>query len=134
MTVTNTIISILRTTLPRIIANQILSVQPMTGPVGQIFNLRNNSSKSATFIVMNKGLYRTFLRLNDRRKYQTSADFNKAKYFSYTQHWALKYIFHDITFKKWCDEQFGQYGYIVDGRTIWFENENDLTAFRMTWL
>ncbi len=38
----DTILSIVRRLYPVMVANEIISVQPMTGPVGKIFTLGNN--------------------------------------------------------------------------------------------
>lgn len=40
-----TLISIIRSVMPTVIANDIIGAQPMTGPIGQIFTLRARYGK-----------------------------------------------------------------------------------------
>jgi len=81
---------------------------------------------------MTKEMYKTFLRLNDRKQTQWAEDFRKAKY-----HEAIP---NDITVNgewryihTWCDEKFGKHGYTWTGHIWWFENERDKLMFLLRW-
>ena len=95
--------------------------------------------KFVNFIDMSKAHYNVFLRLNNRKKSQTEIDFKKAKYPNQSLSWTLTNQ-ERTERKQWCDEQFGEYGYVYgtnivyDCGIIWFENENDHTVYRMRWL
>jgi len=128
MTATSILISTIRNVIPNAIANSIIGVQPMTGPIGQIFTLKSHYSMNYTSlprIKMNKEQYKVFLRLNDRKKCQTENDFTKANYPGIY----MRYI----ESVDWCTEQFGANGYARYYNKIWFENENDLMAYKLRW-
>jgi hypothetical protein len=114
----------------------LLGIQPMMGPVGKIFTLR--PARLSHTIVMTKAHYQVFLRLNNRKKNQTGIDFKKAKYPNQMLPWTL--TTQECTDRiHWCNEQFGEYGYVYDSGyvynsgLIWFENENDLIAYKFRW-
>ena len=117
------------------IASQIVNVQPMTGPVGQIFSFKTRYDWLTTLnklhprITMTKAHYRMFLRLNDRKKSQTEFDLDKA---NYPYVWFFKYN-DQKEYEEWCNFQFGAHGYIKGFGRFWFENARDLAAFKMRW-
>ena len=81
---------------------------------------------------MTKEMYKTFLRLNDRKKTQWAEDFRKAKYHEAqpndkTVNGDWRYI------HTWCDEKFGPHGYTWTGEIWWFENERDKLMFLLRW-
>ena len=125
------ILSLIRRVMPSIIASQLVGVQPMTGPTGSIFAMRSRLYKPPR-IKMTNMHYKVFLRLNNRKKSQTEDDFIKAKYHKLRLRYDLLALMPDCL--EWCDFQFGKCGYIQDAGTFWFENENDVTAFKLRWL
>ena len=81
---------------------------------------------------MTKEMYKTFLRLNDRKQTQWADDFRKAKYHEAipndkTVNGEWRYI------HTWCDEKFGPHGYTWTGEIWWFENERDKLMFLLRW-
>jgi hypothetical protein len=81
---------------------------------------------------MTKEMYKTFLRLNDRKQTQWADDFRKAKYHEAipndkTVNGEWRYI------HTWCEEQFGKNGYTWTGHIWWFENERDKLMFLLRW-
>lgn len=76
------------------------------------------------------GHYKVFRRLNDRKTMQSDSDLIMAGY-------PLSIRTESEGFKectKWCDEQYGPYGYVNFGISLWFfENENDRLMFKMRW-
>jgi len=81
---------------------------------------------------MTKDLYKTFLRLNDRKKTQWAEDFRKAKYHEARAN--DKTVSGDWrAIHTWCEEHFGKYGYTWTGEIWWFENERDKLMFLLRW-
>ena len=80
---------------------------------------------------VDKEIYSSFLRLNNRRKTQSDADFLAA---GYKQVGAA--INSDPTqIDEWCCSQFGKHGfYRSNFNNWWFTNDADETLFRLTWL
>lgn len=76
---------------------------------------------------MNKDLYKTFLRLNDRKKVCYGRDFIKAKYpmvkFTQDKNW------HEVL--AWCERQYGNSGYTWCGGDFFFKDEDDAMLFRL---
>ena len=125
------LLPLIRNVMPSFMAQQIIGVQPMTGPVGQIFKLRKNFA-TIPRIKMTVYHYQVFLRLNNRKKSQTAEDFKKANYYSQEENWYISSS--ELSDRMaWCDDQFGRYGYVYDCEIIWFENENDLIAYKLRW-
>jgi hypothetical protein len=129
-TLNKTILPLIRNVMPLLMAQQIVGVQPMTGPLTQIFNLRKLFAIMPR-IKMTVYHYQVFLRLNNRKKSQTEEDFAKANYYSQEKFWLPKSEHSERL--AWCDDQFGRYGYIQTEFRIWFENENDLIAYKLRW-
>ena len=82
-------IPIIRNVMPQVIAQQIVGVQPMTAPAASIGELRKKYGTKLKKLPtrrigykMNKAQLENFLRLNDRRKTQSSEDLKAAGYSS----------------------------------------------------
>jgi hypothetical protein len=130
----------IRRVMPNIIANDILGVQPMTGPVGQIFGqVARYSTAKSRYATMNKAGYKQFLRLNDRKRRQYESDFVKAKY-----------PYHDVprdyyvrlmradgaqSMLDWLEAMMPHSHVLFAGfqPRIYFENENDRLMFILRW-
>ena len=110
--------------MPAIIAQDIIGLSPMTGPVGTRYFERNVRCK------VDPAIYNTFLQLNNRRKTQGDADFESAGYHSVENIlWDER---HNATV--WCRQQFGDHGFYFLARSVWwFASEADAVLFRMTW-
>jgi hypothetical protein len=115
----------IRRIMPNIIAGEIIGVQPMTAPSANIFSLRSKVLR----IDMNKLRYKTFLRLNDRKKRQTKADFIKAGYPFVDSIIGSKPFNSKPFIHKWCQENIGENRYIWFGDQFFFENEADKLLF-----
>jgi hypothetical protein len=119
------LIGIIRRVYPQVIANDILGVQNMTAPSGDIFKTRTRYVTGR----LNNNHYQNFLRLNNRRKTQRRIDFEKAGYPSvvttaayYTDEWI-----------NWMKENIGQHQYFVFGNTVFFENEKLMVLYQLRW-
>jgi hypothetical protein len=113
-----------RRVMPQIIANDIMGVSPMRGPVDSIFNLRFKYDEHR--MPMSKEHYRIFLRINDRPKRQPVRAFLAAGY--------PTEICYAFVAADWCREQFGRYGFLRFGSTFIFKDEADALLFRIRWL
>lgn len=83
-------------------------------------------------VPMSKHLYKTFLRLNDRKKTQWAEDFARAGYHSATPNDSVVAgDWHGIHL--WCERQYGPDGYTWTGDQFWFENERDQLLFLLRW-
>ena len=126
----------LRAVLPHIIANQIIGVQPMTGPVGQIFSMRyrygHSSLEWGARILMSKELYNKFLRLNNRKIYQKTESIKQAGY-PFVRYVGKTFEDH-MECIDWCNDIFGKNGYMTFNNEWFFENKEDHALFILTWL
>ena len=134
------ILPIVRRVMPSIIATDIIGVQPMTGPTGQIFTLRNRYGKGKyrgkrddrLKIPLQPGHFKVFLRLYNRRKFTLHEDILAANYpWVYINSYQAAQEAQD-----WCKERFGKCGYIFDMRfsRFYFENREDCAMFTLSWL
>jgi len=73
--------------------------------------------------------YKVFLRLNDRKTMQSTVDFKRANY-PYTIFWDFNKF---VAATKWCNEQYGRYGYVNFVNFWFFENKEDLLLFELRW-
>ena len=73
--------------------------------------------------------YKVFLRLNDRKTMQSTLDFKRAKY-PYTTFWDFNKF---VAATKWCNEQYGRYGYVNFVNFWFFENKEDQLLFELRW-
>jgi hypothetical protein len=94
------IMPIIRQVTPTLLANSILGVQPMTGPVGEIFTMKANYAPL---------------------KYK----FSRAKWY-YADH---RYEDYDAIIA-WCTEQFGPRPKRPDAWTRWVDEHIDRIKFR----
>ena len=77
-------------------------------------------------------IYRCFLRLNNRRRTQSDADFTNAGYPSVI---AKSVWDQRISVIDWCDQVFGPHGYFTGtGLRYWFLSQADADLFTLTWL
>ena len=96
----------------------------------ELFSKKPNRINSSS--PMTKEMYKTFLRLNDRKKTQWAEDFRKAKYHEAEPN--DKTVNGDWrAIHTWCEEQFGLHGYTWTGHIWWFENERDKLMFLLRW-
>lgn len=115
----------MRRILPNILAQQIIGVQPMTYPAGNIFGLRENYDINYK-IQTTPELYNTFVRIyNRRRKYVKVREFIQAGYPSVYAD--MQQGWHNI--HDWCRANFGPYGYVWFGDRFFFENEDHKNMF-----
>ena len=122
------LVNLIRRVHPQLVAHSILGVQPMntfsnnflwdTFNVGKYRDLRQT-------LKMNKEKYKTFLRLNNRKRKVPINDFYHAKYpyvdADYNKSWAAIH--------EWCHEFIGEYRYVWFGERFFFENEHDRLMF-----
>ena len=126
--VNQTLMNIVRRTFPTVLAYSIIGVQPIVPPARLVYKLKfsyNNYPR----IPMSNPYYKTFLRMNDRKRAHTEDAFIKAGYHvvkpSSTQQWS--------DMKDWCRDQFGEYGFVGVSGTFVFENQEQATQFKLVW-
>ena len=133
------ILPIIRRVVPQLIASEIIGVQPMTGPVGQIHTLRaryGNSENKKIFKIRIKDLWYNI-------KYFIIA--TKKYIWYYIQRLFYPHKFENLEISVitnldtigWLNEQVGQYRWNVmfhNGYgTIYFRHKSDLIAFKLRW-
>lgn len=121
------LISQIRRVMPSIIANDILGVQPMSGPVGDIFTMRGNYNWPGR-VVLYKEHFNHFLRVYNRRKhhhpdYLTNLGYTRIR---------LGYS-SAIPASRWCRETFKCGSYVRSSADFWFAYERDATLFTLRW-
>ena len=136
-TLNKVIIPVIRRVMPAIIANSIIGVSPMVGPIRSVSVLRsqyyaNWPTQRVHRVAVDVGIYNHFLRLNNRRKTQSDSDFAKAGYWKYIID--LNYQQHH-KIVKWCRLQFGNHGFYYNDLTMcwWFTEEEDAVMCKLTW-
>jgi hypothetical protein len=135
--ISQVVTTILHRAVPTVVANDIIGVQPMTAPTGQIFSIRYGSKSKRKYdnrlkIPLQPGHFKKFLRLYDRRKFTLHADIVAANY-----PWVYVNDYKKAgEAKLWCIHNLGECGYIFDMRfsRFYFENREDCAMFTLTWL
>ena len=110
--------------MPNIIAQQILGVQPMTAPVGQIFS----STWTLDHIKMQKEHFQHFLRAYNRKKYHRSDDVAALGYIM-TKVSAL----NAVKAKNWCKQNLKPGSFVCVNTRFCFAYERDAMMFSLTW-
>lgn len=123
----------IRRVMPRIIVQDIFGVSPMKAPsplpmLGK-FRVKFSYVITARTAVPVE-LYRTFLRLYNKRKTQCDDDFAKANYYGST--------INSVDVPEavdWCKDQFGTYGFCFNSITyrFWFATEQQQSMFVLVW-
>jgi hypothetical protein len=117
------ILPIIRRVWPNILANELIGVQPMTGPVGEIFGRRPNGR-----VLMNKVHYRHFVRVYNRRKY------HRPEYITSLGYTHVRVRISDaIAVQRWCREILRAGSYVRSHNDFWFAYERDATLFTLRW-
>lgn len=121
------LLPIIRRVMPNIIANDLIGVQPMTGPTVDIFNMRSNYNWIGC-VVLCKDHFNHFLRVYNRRKhhhpdYLTNLGYKKARV-----------GFSDaVAAAQWCRKTFKTGTYVRSSADFWFAYERDYTLFVLKW-
>jgi hypothetical protein len=111
--------------MPTIIAQDIIGVQPMSGPIMDILTSKTGYSGR---VVLLKKHFKYFLRIYNRRKhhhpdYITSLGYTKFR---------VRYS-DVIEAKDWCKKTFKPGSYIRSMNDFWFANERDALLFSLRW-
>jgi hypothetical protein len=125
------LLPMIRRVMPNIIANNIIGVQPMTGPTVDIFNTKYNLNRDFNWagrVRMYKEHYNHFLRVYNRRKthhpdYLTNLGYNKARV-SFS---------NAIAADQWCRKTFKTGTYVRSSADFWFARDKDYTLFTLRW-
>lgn len=125
MTYNPVILPIIRRVMPSIIANDILGVQPMSGPVGNIFSMRGTWHGT---LVMQKHHFHHFLRVYNRRKNHSGSYLDSLGY----QRIALGYSKVGGA-RQWCKDTLKHGSYLISINEFWFAYDRDATLFMMRW-
>jgi hypothetical protein len=122
------ILPVIRDIEPNVIASQLIGVQNMMAPVGNIFSLKPVFYPSA--IKLSKVHYGHFLRLYNRRKIQDPEYITNQGYPNMKvsrredKSWAAK---------DWCDKHLKHGSYIYHNGKFWFACDIDYTLFLLRW-
>jgi hypothetical protein len=113
-------------------ANDIIGVQPMTAPAGQIFTMRGNYNWAGR-VVLYKAHFNHFLRVYNRRKhhhpeYITSLGYSHAKL---TRRNDLEINANNA--EEWCRKTLKPGSWIYSSGDFWFAYEKDYTLFTLRW-
>lgn len=125
------LIAQIRRVMPSIIAQDLIGVQPMTGPTVDIFNTRYNIDRNFNWagrVILHKEHFNHFLRVYNRRKhhhpdYLTNLGYTKIR-LAYSK---------TIAASQWCRETFKRGTYVRSSSDFWFAYERDATLFRLRW-
>ena len=116
-----TLISVLRKSLPQIIANEIVGVQPMGGE----YNLYRYWSNTA---VMKKVHYQHFLKLYNRKKSHRLSDLEEAGYPVYKID-----ILDSVEAKEWCQKNLREGTWVRCMQRFSFAYQSDAARFSLVW-
>lgn len=121
------LLPLIRSVMPNIIANQLIDVQPMTGPVGSIFSNRARYNQTRYDLVrMTKQHFRHFLRVYNRREMHTPEYLTSIGYTSVTVGYRKV-----ITSRQWCKDTLPEGSYVIITNRFWFANDRDSTLFTL---
>ena len=128
MNINPLLLSVIRKTMPNLIANQILGVQPMTSNsgLGAFYAPYVPQGFKPHRLRFTKANYRHFLRLNDRKTSQTAQDLEQAGY---------RYQIRSRSIEEnagWIKETFGDRA-VTFHNMIYFAYEEDLTLYLLRW-
>lgn len=123
-------LDIVRRVMPTVIANELVGVQPMTGPVTTIFGSKSNWPGR---VRMTKSHYGHFLRVYNRRKTHHPEYLTKLGYHTVNlQNISVARSIQDV--KTWCDDTFQKGAVVASFYDFWFAYEQDYLMFKMRWL
>lgn len=131
------IIPILRRVMPTLIANSIVGVAPMTAPSAQLSKLRKKfrirwegAFRPVRYRVAPE-VYRYFLRINNRRRTQSSEDLDVAGYHAVS---GIPWTSWEPA-DEWCTTQLEPHSWLrFPGEARWwFSRESDAVLFGLVW-
>jgi hypothetical protein len=113
---------------PNVIASQLIGVQNMSGPVGNIFTLTPTYNYSK--VKLSKVHYRHFLRIYNRRT------FHDVSYITTCGYPTIKVSRrHDKASiaAAWCEKHLKSGSFIYHSGQFWFAYDRDFTIFLIKW-
>jgi hypothetical protein len=110
--------------MPNIIAHDIIGVQPMTGPVGSIFN----STWTLDSVVLTKDHFKHFLRVYNRKKYHKLRDITALGYATIDIS-----AFNTFSARQWCRETLKPGSFVCSNARFCFAYEQDYVMFMLRW-
>jgi len=117
------LLPVIRRVMHSVIAHNIVGVQPMTGPIGQIFNMKHTYKD----LIMEKKHYQHFLRLPNRRKQQKIAEISKVYDYTCIQSDPTKVR----EAKAWCKKNLKEGSWVNLHSRFVFAYDKDATWFAM---
>jgi hypothetical protein len=123
------LLPMIRNVMPGIIANDIIGVQKMSAPSGEIFTVGKYQVK----VRLTKEHYRHFLRVYNRRQYHTVNYINSLGYPSVKLSRRDDVEYNALKAKVWAITNLKLGTYINSGGTFWFAREKDYTLFLLRW-
>ena len=121
------LLPLIRRVMPDIIANDILGVQPMTGPAGAIFGMKPKYNYERYDLVrMTKKHFRHFLRVYNRRATHAPEYLTSLGYQSINVGYSKV-----ITARQWCNTTLAEGSYAISTNRFWFANDRDATMFTL---
>lgn len=120
------LLSVIRKITPNVVASSIVNVQPMFD-----IWLAGSGGKSRLFEyrAVSNNYYRNFVRLNNRRKTQSSKEFRQANY----PESSVDFVTDFGPWFEWMNTNIGSYRYFLVGYSCFFVDTNDKTLYDITW-
>lgn len=125
------ILPVIRRVMPQIIAQDIIGVQPMTGPTMSIRQLKaryGETGRVGMDIPMLKQHYKHFLRVYNRRKFQPSVYLTSLGYQKVTVEFG-----NTVPATRWCKEHLKAGSFVRSFNDFWFAYDRDATLFSLRW-
>ena len=121
------LLPIIRRVMPSIIANDIIGVAPMTGPVGDIFG---RWSGWYGRVKLTKDHFRHFLRVYNRRTHH-HPDYLHSLGYPHVKVSRRMFLYTDAV--DWCDHTLARGSWVNSFNNFWFANHADYVMFKLTW-
>jgi hypothetical protein len=125
------LLPIIRRVMATQLANDIIGVQPMTGPAGGIFSLK--PTYYPITVKLTKDHYRYFLRVYNRRQYHTVDYIDSLGYPVVKLTRRDDGVFDAMNARVWAIQNLKSGSYISSGAKFWFAREKDHTLFLLRW-
>lgn len=127
--IASVLLPIIRRVMPTLIANDIIGVAPMTGPVSNIFDI-HSAWANRSQVMMTKVHYGHFLRVHNRRQYHL-ADYITD--LGYQKMRVSRRADLHLDAAQWCKDNLKAGSYVRRFGDFWFAYNSDYTMFKLRW-
>jgi hypothetical protein len=129
------LLPMIRNVMPKILAHDLIGVQQMTGPAGQIFTMRTRYGFNGWEgrVALTKDHFRHFLRIYNRRKHHHPEYITSLGY-SHTKLSRRNDIeVNANNAEAWCRKTLKPGSWIYSSGDFWFAYDRDYTLFVLRW-